>query len=220
MWEVRGDRLLSYRSPTAINLHVTPPQREECPADNSKNAGLRSRGPGLVLERGCLAAPQHDLGRPGPRRDPRGEAHRLQGLALPAPHGPGCAAPALSLRKVGLEEWGYVHVKGVSFRYWFTPVGVSLGIKNTRPKMAPHNAVLERAYQQCKKFRHKQVRLDVGVPRGLRVVFVWTGAGARQADGSDGAAGGEVAAAAAGAGQAVGAREVLRELLEVPLLFF
>lgn len=53
---------------------------------------------------------------------------------------------------------------GVTFRlcerrYWFAPVGVSLGIKNARPKMARANATLEKAYQQCKKFKHKQVRL-------------------------------------------------------------
>lgn len=43
------------------------------------------------------------------------------------------------------------------FRYWFAPVGVSIGIKNSRAKVAPPNPVLEKAYQQCKKMKHKQV---------------------------------------------------------------
>lgn len=38
-------------------------------------------------------------------------------------------------------------------------MGISLGIKNTRPKTARHNPILEKAYQHCKKFTHKQVRL-------------------------------------------------------------
>lgn len=42
-------------------------------------------------------------------------------------------------------------------RYWFAPVGISLGIKNSRTKVAPPNPVLEKAYQQCKKMKHKQV---------------------------------------------------------------
>lgn len=42
-------------------------------------------------------------------------------------------------------------------RFWFAPVGVSLGIRNSRPKVAPPHAVLEKAYRDCKKMRHKQV---------------------------------------------------------------
>lgn len=42
-------------------------------------------------------------------------------------------------------------------RYWFAPVGISLGIKNTKPKKAPPNAILERAYLCEGKIKHKQV---------------------------------------------------------------
>ncbi|XP_044261537.1 ceramide synthase 6-like [Tribolium madens] len=43
-------------------------------------------------------------------------------------------------------------------KYWFAPVGVSIGIKNTKPKKAPHNTVLEKAYIQSKKWKHKQIQ--------------------------------------------------------------
>jgi ceramide synthetase len=43
-------------------------------------------------------------------------------------------------------------------RYWFASVGISLGIKNTKPKKAPPNAILERAYLSKGKIKHKQVR--------------------------------------------------------------
>lgn len=42
-------------------------------------------------------------------------------------------------------------------RYWFAPVGISLGIKNTKPKKAPPNAVLERAYLSKRTIKHKQI---------------------------------------------------------------
>ncbi|CAH2986443.1 unnamed protein product [Chilo suppressalis] len=42
-------------------------------------------------------------------------------------------------------------------KYWFTPFGLSLGIKNTRPKKAPYNPKLEAAYQQTPKIKHKQI---------------------------------------------------------------
>ncbi|KDR21874.1 LAG1 longevity assurance-like protein 6, partial [Zootermopsis nevadensis] len=42
-------------------------------------------------------------------------------------------------------------------RYWFAPVGISLGIKNTKPKKAPPNAILERAYLCEGKIKHKQI---------------------------------------------------------------
>ncbi|XP_066153700.1 ceramide synthase 6 [Euwallacea fornicatus] len=42
-------------------------------------------------------------------------------------------------------------------KYWFTPVGLSLGIKSTRPKKAQSNVVLEEAYQVSKKWKHKQI---------------------------------------------------------------
>lgn len=43
-------------------------------------------------------------------------------------------------------------------KYWFSPVGVSLGIKNTKPKNAPSNKVLEEAYAQSKHWKHKQIQ--------------------------------------------------------------
>ncbi|XP_050302101.1 ceramide synthase 6 [Anthonomus grandis grandis] len=43
-------------------------------------------------------------------------------------------------------------------KYWFAPVGVSIGIKSTRPKKAPSNEVLEKAYAQSKKWKHKHVQ--------------------------------------------------------------
>ncbi|CAH1978077.1 unnamed protein product [Acanthoscelides obtectus] len=43
-------------------------------------------------------------------------------------------------------------------KYWFAPVGISLGIKNSRPKKAPENATLEQAYAQSKKWKHKQIQ--------------------------------------------------------------
>lgn len=43
-------------------------------------------------------------------------------------------------------------------KYWFAPVGVSLGIKNTRPKKAPHNPVLEKAYKHSKRWKHKEIQ--------------------------------------------------------------
>ncbi|KAM3963874.1 ceramide synthase 5 [Aphomia sociella] len=42
-------------------------------------------------------------------------------------------------------------------KYWFAPFGKSLGIKNTRPKKAPHNPKLEAAYQNSSKIKHKQI---------------------------------------------------------------
>ncbi|XP_063926825.1 ceramide synthase 6-like isoform X1 [Zophobas morio] len=43
-------------------------------------------------------------------------------------------------------------------KYWFAPVGISLGIKNTKPKKAPPNHVLEKAYTTSKKWKHKQLQ--------------------------------------------------------------
>ncbi|XP_030757262.1 ceramide synthase 6 [Sitophilus oryzae] len=43
-------------------------------------------------------------------------------------------------------------------KYWFAPVGLSIGIKNSRPKKAPPNPVLEKAYSQSKKWKHKQIQ--------------------------------------------------------------
>jgi ceramide synthetase len=45
----------------------------------------------------------------------------------------------------------------VHCRYWFAPVGISLGIKNTKPKKAPPNTILEKAYLSKTKLKHKQV---------------------------------------------------------------
>ncbi|KAJ8712873.1 hypothetical protein PYW08_008177 [Mythimna loreyi] len=43
---------------------------------------------------------------------------------------------------------------------WFAPLGKSLGIKNTRPKKAPANPLLESAYQASPKIKHKQFFLN------------------------------------------------------------
>jgi ceramide synthetase len=48
-------------------------------------------------------------------------------------------------------------MKFVHCRYWFAPVGISLGIKNTKPKKAPPNAILEGAYLSKRKIKYKQV---------------------------------------------------------------
>lgn len=43
-------------------------------------------------------------------------------------------------------------------KYWFGPIGVSLGIKNARPKKAPASPVLEKAYLTSKRLKHKQLQ--------------------------------------------------------------
>ncbi|KRT86873.1 Homeobox domain-containing protein, partial [Oryctes borbonicus] len=44
-------------------------------------------------------------------------------------------------------------------KYWFAPVGISIGIKNSRPKKAPTNPLLEKAFLgNRKQLKHKQVR--------------------------------------------------------------
>lgn len=44
-------------------------------------------------------------------------------------------------------------------RYWFAPIGVSLGIKNTRPKRAPFNEILEKAYAlENGKLNHRRLQ--------------------------------------------------------------
>lgn len=41
---------------------------------------------------------------------------------------------------------------------WFAPVGISLGIKNYRPKKAPPIPALEKAYMFHRKMNHKQIQ--------------------------------------------------------------
>jgi len=48
-------------------------------------------------------------------------------------------------------------MKSAHCRYWFAPIGISLGIKNTKPKNAPPNAILERAYLSKRKMKYKEV---------------------------------------------------------------
>lgn len=43
-------------------------------------------------------------------------------------------------------------------KYWFSPIGISLGIKNYRSKRAPTNPILEKAYTCSKKMTHKQIQ--------------------------------------------------------------
>jgi hypothetical protein len=45
----------------------------------------------------------------------------------------------------------------VHCRYWFAPIGIYLGIKNTKPKKTPPNATLEGAYLSKRKMKHKEV---------------------------------------------------------------
>lgn len=50
-------------------------------------------------------------------------------------------------------------VSFVVFRYWFAPIGVSLGIRQSRPKRAPLNKVLENAYiSGGGKLKYKQMQ--------------------------------------------------------------
>lgn len=43
------------------------------------------------------------------------------------------------------------------FRYILSPFGKTLGIKSTRTKRATPNPILESAYNECSKLRHKTV---------------------------------------------------------------
>lgn len=49
-------------------------------------------------------------------------------------------------------------------KYWFTPLALSIGIKSSRPKKAPPNDILEKAYQHNNKMTHKIV---VGLAKQL-----------------------------------------------------
>ncbi|KAL1502415.1 hypothetical protein ABEB36_007558 [Hypothenemus hampei] len=49
-------------------------------------------------------------------------------------------------------------IRYVLEKYWFTPVALSLGIKNTKPKKAPSNVALEQAFALSKKWSHKQIQ--------------------------------------------------------------
>nr|CAD7258722.1 unnamed protein product [Timema shepardi] len=48
--------------------------------------------------------------------------------------------------------------------YWFAPIGLSLGIKNTKSKRAIPNDILESAYRAKGKIKHKQI---VGLAKQL-----------------------------------------------------
>ncbi|GJQ85332.1 hypothetical protein Trydic_g14694 [Trypoxylus dichotomus] len=44
-------------------------------------------------------------------------------------------------------------------KYWFAPVGISIGIKSSRPKKAPTNPLLEKAFLgNRKQLKHKQIQ--------------------------------------------------------------
>ena len=49
------------------------------------------------------------------------------------------------------------------FRYWFAPIGKSLGIKSARPKKAAENVLLETAYNQSSRLNHKKVNILIGI---------------------------------------------------------
>jgi len=57
----------------------------------------------------------------------------------------------------GISLYDFYTMKFVHCRYWFAPIGISLGIKNTKPKKAPPNAILEVAYLSKRKMKHKEV---------------------------------------------------------------
>uniref|UniRef100_A0A336MAZ5 CSON008488 protein n=2 Tax=Culicoides sonorensis TaxID=179676 RepID=A0A336MAZ5_CULSO len=48
-------------------------------------------------------------------------------------------------------------IRHVLEKYWFAPVGRSLGIKSVRPKPVPLNPVLDQAYSQSSRLNHKTV---------------------------------------------------------------
>lgn len=52
-------------------------------------------------------------------------------------------------------------------RYWFSPIGISLGIRYSRSKRAPPNAVLDKAYLGSARLRHKHIQ-------GLAKQLDWT----------------------------------------------
>lgn len=43
------------------------------------------------------------------------------------------------------------------FRYWFTPLGLKLGIKNAKVKKFNENVVLEKEYQKESILKHKDI---------------------------------------------------------------
>lgn len=100
-------------------------------------------------------------------------------------------------------------------------MGISLGIKNSRPKKAPTNPILEKAYTSFKKLKHKQVRRD-GCHLS-RFFFIYlclpAGAGAGETGGHDRKASTKVAQVKAVPGQALDVSEILRGLVALPLLY-
>lgn len=59
------------------------------------------------------------------------------------------------------------------YRYWFAPVGISLGIKNSRPKKAPSNPTLEKAFLSNRKLlKHKQVSGNLKVYSFYSIVLI------------------------------------------------
>lgn len=59
-------------------------------------------------------------------------------------------------------------------KYWFAPVGISLGIKCKKPKRAPENPILEKAYQQNKKWKYKHIQgLAKQLDMSERKVEIW-----------------------------------------------
>ncbi|RZF39715.1 hypothetical protein LSTR_LSTR003957 [Laodelphax striatellus] len=51
-------------------------------------------------------------------------------------------------------------------KFWFTPLALSLGIRSAKPKKAPPNDTLEKAYQLNSKMKHKEV---VGLAKQLDI---------------------------------------------------
>lgn len=45
----------------------------------------------------------------------------------------------------------------IYFRHCFSPFGISLGIKSTKPKRAPSNSLLEETFSKNSKWSHKEI---------------------------------------------------------------
>ncbi|KAK9876059.1 hypothetical protein WA026_011169 [Henosepilachna vigintioctopunctata] len=54
--------------------------------------------------------------------------------------------------------FGMLLLRYVLEKYWFAPVGKSLGIKYNRPKKPPSIPALENAYEISKRWKHKQIQ--------------------------------------------------------------
>nr|CAD7601984.1 unnamed protein product [Timema genevievae] len=84
------------------------------------------------------------------------------GKVLPSLLGKLCQTQQAILN--GLAHIAFVQQRFFDFNYWFAPIGLSLGIKNTKSKRAIPNDILESAYRAKGKIKHKQI---VGLAKQL-----------------------------------------------------